>query len=49
VAAGPLFGLGIERFGIGCVPWLMVAVCVGCALLSLTLTLCARGVDATGR
>lgn len=37
VAAGPLSGLGIERFGSGSVPWLLAAVSIVCVLLSLRL------------
>jgi fucose permease len=38
VAAGPVSGLGIERFGVGCVPWLLAAYCAACVVLSLALT-----------
>lgn len=37
VAAGPVTGLGIERFGSGSVPWLLAAVSAVCVLLSLRL------------
>lgn len=37
VAAGPLSGLGIERFGTGCVPWLMAFVSGLCVLLAVRL------------
>ncbi len=40
--AGPLTGLGIERFGIGCVPWLMTAVSAVCLLLVLHLARATR-------
>lgn len=42
VAAGPLSGLGIERFGSGCVPWLLAAVSAVCVLLSLRLAVWTR-------
>lgn len=42
VAAGPVSGLGIERFGIGCVPWLLAAVSTVCALLALRLAAATR-------
>ena len=42
VAAGPLSGLGIERFGIGCVPWLLTAVSTVCVLLSVRLAVLTR-------
>ncbi|MBR7836434.1 MFS transporter [Actinospica durhamensis] len=40
--AGPLTGLGIERFGIGCVPWLMTAVSAVCLALVLHLARATR-------
>lgn len=43
VAAGPATGLGIERFGTGCVPWVLAAVSAVCVLLALQLTRATRG------
>lgn len=42
VAAGPLTGLGIERFGDDCVPWLLAAASAACVVLSLRLALATR-------
>jgi hypothetical protein len=42
VAAGPLSGLGIERFGITCVPWLLAAVSAVCVLLAWRLAATTR-------
>ena len=42
-AAGPATGLGIERFGTGCVPWLLAIVSALCVPLALTLARTTRG------
>ncbi|WP_051451867.1 MFS transporter [Actinospica robiniae] len=42
-AAGPATGLGIERFGTGCVPWLLAIVSALCVPLALGLARATRG------
>lgn len=42
-AAGPATGLGIERFGTGCVPWLLAVVSAFCVLFALHLARATRG------
>jgi fucose permease len=42
-AAGPATGLGIERFGTGCVPWLLALVSALCVPLALALARTTRG------